>query len=321
MSGDHTTKLTNLIRQITINIANKNINCAIKDGETLKANLDALTKSGNNIEIILQKIKEASLISFETIECILNDPTYYVFTNTIKRNDGEKFLLKFYNHIESERNFKSAIELFQSNLIRNKCLELMACTNGMQYETSINLTRKVLQLPNEHLLNAFVNKLCTHEYPDISINDLMEIFLIEPHEPEFIASELIRETYVTSMEATLQREIVNEIIQLSKCLFNDNVSMELLVKCCQRFYEFHSLIKTMITKCLNFIERMETDNGDVLWYFNNENLSANLKFNDFAKFVYNLASSTDNSFTNDFLLFLKNSFESHLLHYIFVKFQ
>lgn len=318
--SDSVTNLNNLIQRITINITNNNINGAIKDSEILQANLDALIKSGNSRETISEKIKETSLISFENIESIINDPTCYVFTNTIKENDGEEHLLKFYNHIENERKFKRAIELFQSNLIQNKCLELMACTNDMQYETSINLMRKVLQLPNENLLNAFVNKLCAFEYPDVSINHLMEIFLIEPHQPEFIASELIREAYIKSMETTLQRAVVNDLVLFSKCLFDDKISTELLHKCCQIFPGFYNLIKTTITKYLNFIEHLETDDGDSLWYFKNENLSANIKFNDFAKFICTLALSTE-SFSNDFLLFLKNSFQFNLLNHIFAKFQ
>lgn len=318
--SDSVTNLNNLIQRITINITNNNINGAIKDSEILQANLDALIKSGNSRETISQKIKETSLISFENIESIINDPTCYVFTNTIKENDGEEHLLKLYNHIENERKFKRAIELFQSNLIQNKCLELMACTNDMQYETSINLMRKVLQLPNENLLNAFVNKLCAFEYPDVSVNHLMEIFLIEPHQPEFVASELIREAYIKSMETTLKRAADNDLVLFSKFLFDDKISAELLHKCCQNFRGFYNLIKTTITKYLNFIEHLETDDGDSLWYFKNENLSANIKFNDFAKFICTLALSTE-SFSNDFLLFLKNSFQFNLLNYIFAKFQ
>lgn len=320
--SDYTTNLNNLIQQITINITNNNINGAIKDSETLKANLDALTKSGNNIDTILTKLKEASLISFENnIESIINDPTCYVFTNTIKQDDGEAHLLKFYNHIENERKFKRAIELFQSNLIQNKCLELMACTNDMQYETSINLMRKVMQLPNENLLNAFVNKLCAFEYRDISINHLMEFFLIEPHQPEFVASELVRDAFVQTLEATLQREVVHDLVRFSKYLFNDQISTELLHQCCHNFLGFYNLIKTTITKYLNFIEYLETDGGDVHWYFKNETLSANIKFNDFAKFIATLALSNELNFSNEFLLFLKNSFQLNLLNYIFAKFQ
>lgn len=319
--SDYTTDLNNLIQRITINIANNNINDAIKDSELLKANLDALTQSGSSVEIIIQQIKEANLIAFENIESIINDPTCYVFTNTIKQNDGEEYLSTFYNHIENERNFKRAIELFQSNLIQNKCLELMACTNDMQYETSINLMRKVMQLPNENLLNAFVNKLCAFEYPDISINYLMEFFVIEPHLPEYVASELIREAYVKSMETILQREIVNDLVQFSKFLFNEKISTELLHRCCQSFCGFYNIIKTVITKYLKFIEQLETDDGDILWYFKDDNLSTNIKFNDFAKFICTLASSTESNFSKEFLLFLKNSFPLNLLNHIFAKFQ
>lgn len=319
--SDYPANLNNLIQQITTNIAKNNINGALKDSELLKTNLDALTKSGHSIATIIQNIKEASLIGFENIESLLNDPTCYVLTNTIKQNDGEEHLSTLYNHIEDERKFKRAIELFQSNLIQNKCLE-MACTNDMQYETAINLMRKVMQLPNENLLNAFVKKLCAFEYPDISINHLMDIFLIEPHLPEFIASELVREAYVTSMETTLQREEgVQNLVQFSKFLFNDNISMELLHKCCQNFREFYNLIRTVITKYLNFIEQLQTEDGYLLWYFNNENLSGNIKFNDFARFICILASPTELSFSNEFLLFLKNSFQLNLLNSIFAKFQ
>lgn len=322
-------KLNNLIRKITINISNRNINGAIKDGELLKATwMDVLTRSGNNnIEIVIQKITEASLISFERIECILNDPTYYVFTNTIKQTDGEAYLLKFYNHIENERKFRSAIELFQSNVIQNKCLELMACTNGMQYETSINLMRKVLQLPNENVLNAFVNKLCEFDYPDISFNHLMEMFLIESHhQPEFkVTAELIRDAYITSMmERTERNDAGDGLIKFTQRLFDNDVSMALVRKCCQTFCGFYNLIKAVLTNYSKFIDQFETDDddggGDSIWYFKNEHLSANVKFNDFAKFIYNLAT-TESSFTNEFLLFLKNTFPSNLLRYIFAKFQ
>lgn len=319
--SDTLTTVNNLIQQITINITNHNINGAIKDSEILKVHLDALTKSGNSSETILQKIKDASLISSENIASIINDPTCYVFTNTIKQDDGEEHLLKFYNHIENERKFKRAIELFQSNLIQNKCLELMACTNDMQYETSINLMRKVLQLPNENLLNAFVNKLCACEYPDISINHLMEIFVIEPHQPEFIASELIREAYIQSMETTVQRAVVNDLVPFSKRLFDDKVSTELLHKCCDNFGEFYNLIKALITKYLGFIEHLETDDGNPFWYFKDEYLAANIQFNHFAQFIYTMSRSTGLSFSNDFLLFLKSNFPSNLLTNIFAKFQ
>lgn len=319
--SDYITILNNLIQKITINISTNNINGAIKDSEILKANLDALTESGTSIETISQKIKETSFISSENIESIINDPTCYVFTSTIKQTDGEEHLLNFYNHTENERKFKRAIELFQSNLIQNKCLELMACTNDMQYETSINLMRKVLQLPNENLLNAFVNKLCAFEYPDISINHLMEIFSIEPHQPEFIASELIREAYVKSMETTMQRDAVNDLVQFSKNLFDDKISTKLLHKCCQNFVGFYNLIKMVTTKYLKFIEHLYTDDGQSIWYFNNEQLSANIQFNDFSKFVCKMAASTELSFSKDFLLFLKNTFHLDLLNHIFEKCQ
>lgn len=313
--SDNILNLINLIQQITTNISKNNINGAINDSEILKANVDALTKSGNSIETIVEKIKDASFISVENIETIINDPTYYVFTNTIIQDDGEEHLLKFYNHIENERKFKRAIELFQSNLIQNKCLELMACTNDMQYETSINLMRNVMQLPNENLLNAFVNKLCAFEYQDISINHLMEIFSIQPSQPEFIVSELIREAYVNSMETRIRCEDLNDIVVFSKHLFDGNISVKLLQKCCEDFDGFYKLIKSVITKLSVFIERVETEHGDMIWYFKNEKLQTNINFNDFVRFIY------DFSFNNEFLSYLKDTFNLDFLKYIFAKFQ
>ncbi len=320
MSDDYTTKVNNLIRQITINIRNNNMSGALKDSETLKATLDALRASGNNIEMILQKIKEGSLISFENIECIISDPTCYVFTNTLKRNDGEVMVSKLYNHIENnEQQFRSAITQFQSNLIENKCLELMACTNDMVYEEVITVLWKVLQFQNQNMLDTFVDKLCRFEYPGITINHLMEIFLIDSHQSEFIVSEMVRDGYIMSMSRLLEREDV--LVEFSKCLFDDNVSTELLHKCCQHCRGFFNLIQTVIIKYLNFIDQLETDDGDLLWYFKNENLSTNIKFNDFAKFIFTLTSSTELSFTNEFLFFLKDNFPSNLLNYVFAKFQ
>lgn len=313
--SDNILNLINLIQQITTNISKNNINGAINDSDILKANVDALIKSGNSIETIVEKLKDASLISVENIEYVINNPTYYVFTNTLKQDDGEEHLLKFYNHIESERKFKRAIELFQSNLIQNKCLELMACTNDMQYETSINLMRKVMQLPNENLLNAFVNKLCAFEYQDISINHLMEIFSIQPNQPEFIVSELIREAYVNSMKTKIRCEDLNDFVVFSKYLFDEKISVELLHKCCMDFDGFYNLIKLVITKYSVFIDRMETEHGDIIWYFKNEKLQTSINLNDFVRFIYEV------SFSNEFLLYLKDTLSLDFLKYIFAKYQ
>ncbi|XP_037025780.1 uncharacterized protein LOC119067112 [Bradysia coprophila] len=313
-----TTKINNLIQQITTNIANNNISGAISDSEILKTNLRAFRKSGINIKIetILQKIKETNLIAVEHIECMVDDPTCYVFTNTLTRTDGEKYLLKFYNHIENDQNFQRAIELFQSNLIQNKCLEFTACTND-----SIHLMRKVMQMPNGNLFDTFVNRLCAFDYPIIPINNLMGIFLIEPHQPEFVASELIREAFVASMETKLQREASNDLDSFCQYLFDETVSTELLKKCCDNFLGFYDLIQTAITKQSKSIEHLETDDGDFLWYFKYETLGGNRKFNDFAKFICKLASPPALDFTHKFLVFLKNIFPPKLLNHIFARIQ
>lgn len=322
MSTDYETILNKWIQQITTNIANKNINGAIKDSEILQTNLSALQKSGiSNTEIILRKMKETGLNSSEHINCMVDDPACYVFTNTLKQTDGEKYLLRFYNHIENDRNFKRAIELFQSNSIQNKCLELMESCANVSNETLINLLmRRVIQISNGNQFDMFVNKLCAFEYP-ISINRMMEIFLIEPHQPEFIVSELIREAVITSMTTILQRDMApSDSDSISKYLLDENASPELLKKCCANYRGFYDLIKTAITKHSKLIEYSLTDDGDSFWYFTHECLGQ-MNFSNFVNFICILASPPELTFTFEFLVFLKNIFPSELLNHIFARCQ
>lgn len=240
-----------------------------------------------------------------------------LFTD-LDRTDGEKYLLKIYNRIDNHQHFEREIGLYQSNSIQNKCLELMACTIDRQHETSINLMRKVMQLPNERLLDTFINKLCTFEYP-ISINDLIGIFLIESHQPEFVASAVIREAYVTAWETILEREEIDDLISFGRYVFG--ASTELLKKCCDNFGGFYNLIETVIAKHSKFVEHLENDDGALFWYFKSESLEANGNFNNFIEFICNLYSLPESKFSTKFLLFLKRTFPPEFLKQIFEKIQ